>query len=36
MQMHNQVPRGTCPLDYGQRPDQTKNGQQTDRFKNDA
>ena len=34
-QMHKWVPRGTCPLDNGQWPDRPKNGQRTDRFKND-
>ena len=33
--MHEQVPRGTCPLDDGRRPDRPKNGRRTDRFKND-
>ena len=33
--MLEQVTRGTCPLDDEQRPDQPKNGRQTDRFKND-
>ena len=34
-QMHERVPHGTCLLDNGQRPDRPKNGQWTDRFKND-
>ena len=34
-QVHERVPRGTCPLDDGQRPDRPKNGRRTDRFKND-
>jgi len=34
-QVHERVPRGTCPLDDGRRPDRPKNGRRTDRFKND-
>ncbi len=36
VQMHEQVPRGTCLLEDGQWPDQPKNGRQTDHFKNDT
>ncbi len=35
VQMHERVPCGTCPLDDGRWPDWPKNGQQTDRLKND-
>ena len=35
VQIHERVPRGTRPLDDGQRPDRTKNGRRTDRFKSD-
>ena len=34
-QIHEQVPRGLCPLDDGRWPDRLKNGRWTDRFKND-
>ncbi len=35
VQMHERVPRGTCPLDDKRRPDQLNYGQWPDRFKND-